>query len=55
MIVPHSSNNPIIKIENLIDDLEIRDNIILIPGILNSLLPNYILLSDFVIIPSLVE
>ena len=55
LIVPHSSNNPIIKIENLIDDLEIRDNIILIPGILNSLLPNYILLSDFVIIPSLVE
>lgn len=55
LVVPHSSNNPITKIENLIDDLQIRDNIVLIPWISNLELPKYILLSDFVIIPSLVE
>ncbi|MDD5213802.1 MAG: glycosyltransferase family 4 protein [Candidatus Gracilibacteria bacterium] len=55
LIVPHSSNNPITKIENLIDDLKIRDNIVLIPAVSNLELPNYILVSDFVIIPSLVE
>jgi hypothetical protein len=55
LIVPHSSNNPITRIENLIDDLKIRDNIVLIPGISNKEIPKYILLSDFVIIPSLVE
>jgi len=55
LIVPHSFNNPIIKIEKLIDDLQIRNNIVLIPWISNKELPNYILLSDFVIIPSLVE
>lgn len=55
LVVPHSSNNPITRIENLIDDLKIRDNIVLIPGISNKELPKYILLSDFVIIPSLVE
>lgn len=55
LIVPHSSNNPITRIENLIDDLKVRDNIVLIPGIWNKELPKYILLSDFVIIPSLVE
>lgn len=55
LIVPHSSNNPIKKIENLIDNLNIRKNIILIPWVKNTQLPNYILASDFVIIPSLVE
>lgn len=55
LIVPHSSNNPITKIENLIDDLQIRKNIVLIPWISHQELPNYILLSDFVIIPSLAE
>ncbi len=55
LVVPHSSNNPITRIENLIDDLQIRDNIVLIPWISNLELPKYILLSDFVIIPSLVE
>lgn len=55
LIVPHSSNNPITKIENLIYDLKIRDNVVLIPGVSNKELPNYILASDFVIIPSLAE
>lgn len=55
LIVPHSLNNPITKIENLIDELQIIKNIVLIPWISNKELPNYILLSDFVIIPSLVE
>lgn len=55
LIVPHSSNNPITKIEKLIDELNIKNNIVLIPWITNTELPNYILLADFVIIPSLVE
>lgn len=55
LIVPSSSNNPITYIDNLIDTLNIRDNIVLIPWVPNKELPNYILLSDFVIIPSLVE
>jgi len=55
LIVPHSSNNPITKIQKLIDDLQIRNNIVLIPWTNREELPKYILLSDFVIIPSLVE
>lgn len=55
LVVPHSSNNPITRIEKMIDDLKIRDNIVLIPGISNKELPKYILASNFVIIPSLVE
>lgn len=55
LIVPYSLNNPITKIENLIDDLHIRKHIVLIPWVSRDDLPNYILLSDFVIIPSLAE
>lgn len=55
LIVPHSLNNPITRIEKLISELKIENNIVLIPWISNLELPNYILLSDFIIIPSLVE
>lgn len=55
LIVPDSINNPITKIENLINKLNIKNNIVLLSGITNNEIPNYILFSDFVIIPSLAE
>ena len=55
LIVPHSSNNPITKINELIHHLNIEKHVILIPGVWNKELPYYILGSSFVIIPSLAE
>ncbi|MDD3302227.1 MAG: glycosyltransferase family 4 protein, partial [Candidatus Gracilibacteria bacterium] len=55
IITPNSPNNPIYKIKEMINALDINKYIVLIPGVKNKELPNYILASDFVIIPSLAE
>lgn len=55
IISPNSSNNPIYKIKEMINALDINKYIVLIPWVKNKELPNYILSSDFVIIPSLAE
>lgn len=55
LIIPDSPNNPNSWVKKLIKDFWIQNNVFLIPWIKNTELPNYILLSDFVLIPSLVE
>lgn len=55
IIVPDSKNNPFTPIQELIDRMKLQTYIYHIPGVSNKELPNYILLSDFVVIPSLAE
>lgn len=55
LIVPDSKNNPLSLVKDQIKELNIEKNVVLIPGISNKELPKYILASDFVIIPSMVE
>lgn len=55
LIVSESSNNKADKEKKLIKKLKIQDNIIRIPGVRYKELWNYILASNFVVVPSLVE
>ncbi|MCF7834541.1 glycosyltransferase family 4 protein [Candidatus Gracilibacteria bacterium] len=55
LIVSESSNNKADYERKLINKLNIKNNIIRVPGVKYKELGNYILASDFVIVPSLVE
>jgi hypothetical protein len=53
--LPNSKNNPVSIVKEQVEKLKIKNNVIIISWIEREKLPNYILFSDFVIIPSLVE
>jgi len=55
LIVPENDKKRINYIKNLISTLKIENYVIWLPWVENSLLPYYILSSDFVIVPSLTE